>query len=709
MSREGGSAGLGCIFKTDDQGTNPAIIFSFTDSLTGINPEGSLVQGANKKLYGTTKYGGLHNMGTLFEFDYFSNTHTKLADFDSVNTGCYPSGNLFFVFTPYKLYGMNGNGGVNNRGVIFEYNSFDQSLRSLVDLDSTGIGGNTENGSVQLKFDEINYDIFLRGVTSKGGANDQGTIFNYDFLRDTLVQTMGLRAANSSATVRGGLLEISPDLYLGMSATGGFYDGGYIYEYDLANNTINYKLDFNSTSGTAPLGTLIKGNNGKYYGLTSAGGTTSSGTLFEYDHSSNSFSNIVDFGSLSGNISNPHGSLMLGTNQKLYGLGTYGAVCGSVLFEYDYTSNQLIEKSDLCSLIGVSLPLYTNLIMFDEDSTQSVWPGDCDRDLRVNNADFLYIGIAYNESGPVRINPTINWDGQYSDPWTYTYLSSNNTLITAKHADCNGDGIVDSLDAEAIYLNYERVHPLRLKPDLSSTFSHDNLCIKPTRTFVAPGDSIDFEILMPAGPPAYLDSLYGIAFTLSIDPTLVDTNRISLDYSNSILGTIGQNLISFDKSNFSSGLLHVALARTDKVNLANAGGVIGILKLYASTAVSTPATLTVSPTDILCIQANSYKYLLYECAIPATIDPTIASLRNDPKQNQLEIYPNPASDQITIKSGNRSVKTIKLIDQRGKIILSKEMDRNITQLFVTDLASGIYFLQISSEQTIYNSKINIQH
>jgi len=51
MSREGGSSGHGCIFKTDDQGMNPVILYSFTDTLSGINPEGSLVQGTNKKLY----------------------------------------------------------------------------------------------------------------------------------------------------------------------------------------------------------------------------------------------------------------------------------------------------------------------------------------------------------------------------------------------------------------------------------------------------------------------------------------------------------------------------------------------------------------------------------------------------------------------------------------------------------------------------------
>jgi len=707
MSREGGSSGHGCIFKTDDQGMNPVILYSFTDTLSGINPEGSLVQGTNKKLYGTTKYGGIYNMGTIFEFDYFSTTYTKLADFDSVNTGCYPSGNLVRTGNSNSFYGMTGHGGMNNQGVIYYYTLSQDTLVNQMDLDSTITGGNSDNGSLLWKIDE-NFGQYLRGITSTGGPNNQGTIFNYDIYGGTILQKFGLRAASSSSTVRGDLLEISPDLFLGMSATGGVSDGGYIYEYNLTNNTINYKIDFNSATGTAPLGTLTKGNNGKYYGLTSSGGTSSTGTLFEYDYASNTLSNIVDFGSLSSNISNPHGSLMQGTNQKLYGLGTYGGVCGSVLFEYDYTTNQLIEKSDLCSLIGVSLPLYTNLIMFDEDSTQSVWPGDCERDLKATNLDFLYIGVAYNETGPARTNASNNWDGQYADPWTYTYISAMGTPITAKHIDCNGDGIVDTLDAEAIYLNYERSHPLRLKPDLSSSFSHDNLCIKPSRTLIAPGDPVDFEIHM-AGVAAPLDFIYGIAFTLSFDTALVDTSRITLDFSNSAFGTVGQNLISFDKSNYSSGLVHAALVRTDKVNLVNVGGVIGKLRLYTSSNISTPTTLTVSPKEIECILANSGRFIIHECALSATIDPTIAGIDNNYSDSHPEIYPNPASDQITIKAGDESVKAIKLYDQTGKLVLSKEAQKNIDQLSVSELANGIYFLQITTDLMIFNSKINILH
>ena len=47
------------------------LIFSAT---TGYNPYGSLMQANDGNLYGMTSAGGINNLGTLFQYDFVTNT-----------------------------------------------------------------------------------------------------------------------------------------------------------------------------------------------------------------------------------------------------------------------------------------------------------------------------------------------------------------------------------------------------------------------------------------------------------------------------------------------------------------------------------------------------------------------------------------------------------------------------------------------------------
>ncbi|MEZ4928961.1 MAG: T9SS type A sorting domain-containing protein [Chitinophagales bacterium] len=61
----------------------------------------------------------------------------------------------------------------------------------------------------------------------------------------------------------------------------------------------------------------------------------------------------------------------------------------------------------------------------------------------------------------------------------------------------------------------------------------------------------------------------------------------------------------------------------------------------------------------------------------------------------LSIYPNPTNDMVNIKV-NEALSSIQLFDITGKIV--KVFDATNTQLNVSDVQQGIYFLELKNNE-----------
>jgi cephalosporin-C deacetylase len=82
----------------------------------------------------------------------------------------------------------------------------------------------------------------------------------------------------------------------------------------------------------------------------------------------------------------------------------------------------------------------------------------------------------------------------------------------------------------------------------------------------------------------------------------------------------------------------------------------------------------------------------------------IVSSIADNKNNDILIYPNPASDILTIKMNNTDNSTIKIYDILGKIVLFDYTKTNETQLNISTLAKGHYCIEIKNGQLITTKK-----
>ena len=336
------------------------------------------------------------------------------------------------------------------------------------------------------------------------------------------------------------------------------------------------------------------------------------------------------------------------------------------------------------------------------DPTRNVWPGDCNYDLTVNNVDFLYIGLGYNYAGPVRAAATTNWAGQPATPWTNSFSSG----VNHKHADCNGDGLVDSLDATALMLNYSLSHPLRVKPG-NQLLSAGDFSLVPDRTSMGPGDTVHFSIRL-ANATFPIDSLYGIAFSISFDRALTDTNQISFSYIHSILGNIQSNMMSFEKNFYSSGLIDAALCRTDHINASNIHGEIGTLTMVASNAIFVISTLHLDPINVRGLTHGQTLKVFSDTASSVIIDPGVGI--NDISDPVLvSAFPNPVSQVLFIQSKKELISKLDLFDISGRIIYSFSPGRYSAEILMDQIESGIYTLAIEAGKKTIHKKVMVVH
>jgi uncharacterized repeat protein (TIGR03803 family) len=87
----GGLSGWGAVFKLYKSGKFFTLLYSFTNTPDGAQPDAGVIQDANGNIYGTTTGGGAYKYGTVFKLSK-TGRETVLHSFTSVADGAAPNG-----------------------------------------------------------------------------------------------------------------------------------------------------------------------------------------------------------------------------------------------------------------------------------------------------------------------------------------------------------------------------------------------------------------------------------------------------------------------------------------------------------------------------------------------------------------------------------------------------------------------------------------
>lgn len=162
------------------------------------------------------------------------------------------------------------------------------------------------------------------GLTSNGGPQGKGTAF-YIKTNGTGFSVMK-GFADYGNTPNGNLFKNDNGNFIGMTNLGGTYNSGTIFSMTPTGAITILKQLNSATDGASPHGELIKGADGNFYGLTSAGGTNTYGTVFKL--TPGGVYSVLRHLSFATDGTNPRGHLVQAKDGNFYGITTAGGANG---------------------------------------------------------------------------------------------------------------------------------------------------------------------------------------------------------------------------------------------------------------------------------------------------------------------------------------------------------------------------------------------
>lgn len=327
------------------------------------------------------------------------------------------------------------------------------------------------------------------------------------------------------------------------------------------------------------------------------------------------------------------------------------------------------------------------------------WAGDTNSDFIANNFDLLNIGLAYGAEGTPRDDASIAWVAQPSDDWTQTFEDGTNY----KHADANGDGIINAQDKFAIDENFGLTHGTVISY-VSPTPSADDpalFIVMPNPNDIGLG-AFEAEIHLGASANA-IDAIYGLAFTVEFNNQIFDASSMEIAFESGWFNNNGtDDLLSVQKEE--DGKLAAAVTRINQINISGGGkigtinGIIDDLSGYSEIDLGIINVKGITTSETLVPFNTPENYVEVSTGI----------IENKIGRN-LSIFPNPANDLIFIKNENKApIENIRLINILGQEVLEKSVNENgMIELNINQISEGIYFLEIKVDGFKVTRKIEI--
>lgn len=329
---------------------------------------------------------------------------------------------------------------------------------------------------------------------------------------------------------------------------------------------------------------------------------------------------------------------------------------------------------------------------------EGVWPGDANYDKIADNYDLLPIGLYYGQTGTARASISNTWQKFVTADWPDHQLEGQNL----KHADCNGDGTIDSNDTIAIQLNYNDIHALQPPVAQLHRTSNPDLYFVTSASSYQPGDWVDAEIwLGNLSNPA--QQLYGIAFDLNYESNLIEPGTESISYSGTWLGTPGLNALQLTHIDAAHNTASGSFTRIDHNNVTGFGKIANF-RFQIKNTLTLADTLHLSFLKYVANDSSGAHLSFNTVNSSIGIDLSTGISKAD-KMEGMTIAPNPFSTQSTITINSEIPHTaIELTDETGKVVRSFHTTENVIILEKGNLKKGVYQVQIWNTNKIFETK-----
>jgi uncharacterized repeat protein (TIGR03803 family) len=325
------------------------VLHNFTPASDGRAPNGVSAR-IGSTLYGVAEYGAANGNGAVWSLDTTTSSFENLHDFSAASDGSTP---VDLATDGSALFGTTSSGGSNNDGTIWQLlaGPFDNRRNLNGPLDGASARG------VVIK------DNHLYGVALAGGSGDGGTIWAMNLTNASFDNLHSFELASDGSKPVGRPV-FSGNILYGTASSGGATNNGTIWSLDITTNAFTNLHDFTlATDGDLPFSDLILVSD-VLYGTASNGGANGDGTLWSFNTTTATFTQLHDFdGAADG--SGPGSLVQLGDH--LVGTAATGGIAsGGTIWSYNTLTGNLKTIHGFTSATDGSFP--TGHLLVDGNS-----------------------------------------------------------------------------------------------------------------------------------------------------------------------------------------------------------------------------------------------------------------------------------------------------------------------------------------------------
>lgn len=319
-----------------------------------------------------------------------------------------------------------------------------------------------------------------------------------------------------------------------------------------------------------------------------------------------------------------------------------------------------------------------------------VWPGDTDSSGLVDQYDLLNIGLGYGVAGPVRPNASLEWQGQPAPFWGVSTPASG---IDYRHIDTDGNGAIDTGDTLAISQNWGLAwddgngrpggDPSPTNADGPPFYLHPDTLVE--------GATMQLPLILGTEEtPAA--GVYGLAFSLYFDESVVKDGSAALVLSDSWLGDPAQNLIYMQRRDDGAGRIDAGITRIDGIDAAGYGP-IGDLFITIEDDILARNFSLEALFEIRDVRIINYQEEPLAVDTPPTVSPVLSSQREQPLHGRLRLSPNPARHQFRLSGPAMPLEQVQLLNALGQPVRSWRRPAPGKPFSLTGMIPGLYLVK----------------
>jgi len=354
------------------------------------------------------------------------------------------------------------------------------------------------------------------------------------------------------------------------------------------------------------------------------------------------------------------------------------------------------------------------------NNTDCIYPGDANGDRLANIYDLSNIGYGFGLTGPERelfpdpSNPIL-WAPNFGEDWE---TSINN--VDFKHADCDGNGVIDEADVAAIQENYlpafETANPPTPgAPPVYLQFDTTEIVVSESSP-----DFINFSAGVYIGTDDLpVEDLHSMAFHILYPYSLTVTHSITAQYNEDAFFGPPEELLEVqqDLADYEIGRYDLAWSRRNS-NGEDGDGRVATMNFIISSDIimgrSEPETsFDILVDGVVLIDSNRDTIahdLTHNSVLTIYDESTTSQQEVDPSNQPFKLFPNPATDELYLELPNRFQKgLLEIRDTQGRKVLQQQLDGPLRNgLNISGFTPGLYWVSIWADGQQLSRKLLVK-